>query len=118
MARYLLSVWHETPYVVDHTTPDAARIGAKVGAFNERLVAMGAMVDGAGLEPPGRAVVARAGGEGAEVVVTDGPMAAPLPAMGGFWIIDVDDHDVALELAREAARATEVPVELRPFQAD
>jgi hypothetical protein len=113
MTQYLLSVWHDAPYDVDEPGPDLERIGAQVGAFNAQLEAMGAMVTGGGLEPPERAIVARV--DGADVVVSDGPRAAPLPAMGGFWIIDVADRDTALRLAREATRACEVPVELRAF---
>lgn len=116
MPRYLLSVWHDAPYVVDLAGPDAERIGAAVGAFNARLEAMGAMVLGAGLEPPDTALVVRA--EGDAIEVTPGPRAAPLPAMGGFWVLDVADHDTAVALAQDAARATEIAVELRPFQAD
>ena len=116
MPRYLLSVWHDAPYVVDHSGPDAERIGAAVGALNARLEAMGAMVLGAGLEPPSTARVVRASGD--DIEVTDGPMAAPLPAMGGFWVLELADDATALDIAREAARATEVAVELRPFQAD
>lgn len=114
MPRYLLSVWHDAAYVVDFSTPDAQRIGAQVGAFNAQLEAAGALVDGAGLEPPDRAVVARPDGD--DIRVSEGPYAAPLPAMGGFWIVDAPDHDTAVGWARDAARACETPVELRPFQ--
>ena len=37
MPQYLLSVWHDEDYVVDFSTPDAQRVGAKVGAFNDEL---------------------------------------------------------------------------------
>lgn len=116
MARYLLSVWHDETYVVEWSSDAAQRIGAKVGAFNAELETMGALVEGAGLEPPETAVVARPAGD--DVQVTDGPYAPSSPVMGGFWIVDVADRATALRLAHDAARATEGPVELRPFQAD
>jgi hypothetical protein len=116
MVRNLLSVWHDATYVVDWSSAAAQRIGANVGAFNAELESMGVLIEGAGLEPPETAVVARPDGD--DVQVTDGPYATSPPVMGGFWIVDVADRAAALRLACDAARATEGPVELRPFQAD
>jgi hypothetical protein len=115
MPRYLLSVWHDAPYGTGLSEADGVRIMAQVGAFNAELEALGALVDGAGLVPPEQAVVARAVDGRARL--TDGPHAGPYPAMGGFWIIDVADEDLARTLAERAALACEAPVELRAFQA-
>ena len=35
--------------------------------------------------------------------------------MGGFWVIDVPDLDTALDWAKRATVACELPVEVRPF---
>lgn len=51
MAQYLLSVWHDEDYQVDFSSDDAQRRMTQVGAFNEDLVAQGAMVFGGGLQP-------------------------------------------------------------------
>ena len=45
MPKYLLSVWHDEDYVVDFSTDDMQRIGPQVGAFNDELIAAGALVD-------------------------------------------------------------------------
>ena len=37
MPQYLMSVWHDDEYEVDFSSPDAQRLGAQVGAFNEEL---------------------------------------------------------------------------------
>lgn len=113
MPAYLLSVWHDAPYEVDVTGPDAERIAAQVGALNADLAAMGAIVGGGGLEPPERAVVARA--DGGTVHLTDGPRTGPYPAMGGFWILELPDDATARDVAARAARACEIAVELRAF---
>ena len=48
--------------------------------------------------------------------VLDGPYAETKEQMGGFWVIEAEDFDAALEWARKATLACEGPVELRPFQ--
>ena len=37
MPQYLISVWHDDTFEVDFSTPDAQRLAAQVGAFNEEL---------------------------------------------------------------------------------
>ena len=51
-----------------------------------------------------------------EVLITDGPYVEGKEHIGGFWIIEAPDLDAALGWAREAARATTLPIEVRPFQ--
>ena len=116
MPQYLLSVWHDGDYSVDSSTPDAQRVGAKVGAFNDELQRSGAWVFAGGLRPASSATVVRA--TGADVSMTDGPYAESKEQMGGFWVVQVADLDAALELAGRAAAACEGPVELRPMEGD
>ena len=44
--------------------------------------------------------------------MTDGPFAETVEQIGGFYVIDVESLDVAVELARAAA--ARVHVEVRP----
>ena len=48
--------------------------------------------------------------------MTDGPYAETKEQMGGFWIIQAADLDVALELATRGAAASGGPIEVRPLQ--
>lgn len=116
MPQYLLSVWHDDEYELDFTTPDAQRIGPKVGALNEEMESAGVWVFGAGLLPASSATVLKAGDTG--VSMTDGPYAETKEQMGGFWVIEAADLDAALEWGRKAAEACEAPVELRPMQSE
>jgi hypothetical protein len=50
------------------------------------------------------------------VLTTDGPFAEGREHIGGLCIIQAPDLDAALEWARKAARATTLPIEVRPFQ--
>lgn len=114
MTQYLLSVWHDAEYEVDFSGDDIQRIVGQVDAYNQELQSAGAWVFGGGLHPASSATVLHATGD--EVSMTDGPYAESKEQMGGFWVVEADDFDAALEWARKATVACEGPVELRPFQ--
>ena len=114
MPQYLLSVWHDEDYVVDFSTPEAQDRVAQVAAFNEELQQSGAWVFAGGLHPSSSATVVRPAGD--HVSMTDGPYAETKEQMGGFWIIEAADLDVALDLAARAAAASGAPIEVRPMQ--
>jgi hypothetical protein len=82
-------------------------------AVNEELRAAGAWVFAGGLHAPSSATVARL--RDGEVLVTDGPFAEGKEYLGGISIITAADLDDALEWGRRIARATTLPIEVRPF---
>ena len=86
---------------------------AATGAFNDRLQADGYWVFAGGLQPADTATVVD--GRGDAPVVTDGPYLESKEVIGGFWVIDAPDLDVALELAAGASKACRGKVEVRPF---
>jgi hypothetical protein len=110
--RYLLSI-----YQPDGGTPPSdvlQTIMRDIDAVNRELKAAGAWVFGGGLQPQKVAKVARA--TDGRVKVTDGPFAETKEFLGGFCIITAPDFDTAAEWAGKLARATTLPIELRPFQ--
>ncbi len=88
---------------------------AATGTFNDRLQADGYWVFAGGLESASTATVVD--GRGEMPVLTDGPYLETKEVIGGFWIIDAPDLDVALRLAAEGSRACRGAVEVRPFAA-
>lgn len=116
MAQYLLSVWHDEDYDVDTDGEDMQRIQPKVSAVNEEMMATGAWVFAGGLHGAGSATVVQAKGD--DISMTDGPYAESKELMGGFWILELPDLDAALEWARKATVACELPVEVRPFHGE
>ena len=86
---------------------------AATGAFNDKLRAEGYWVFAGGLQPASTATVVD--GQGETPVMTDGPYLETKEVIGGFWVIDAPDLDVALELAAEGSRACRGKVEVRPF---
>jgi len=87
---------------------------AATGAFNDKLRADRHWVFAGGLEPASTATVVD--GQGETPVVTDGPYLEAKEALGGFWVIDAPDLDVALKLAAEGSKACRGKVEVRPFE--
>jgi hypothetical protein len=115
VAQYLLSVH----YVEGQDAPDETtmkQMYADVEALNQEMQAAGAWVFGGGLEEPHLATVVRE--RDGEVITLDGPFPEAKEQLGGFWVLDVADHDTALDWARRATRACRGPVEVRPFQPD
>jgi hypothetical protein len=53
---------------------------------------------------------------GGEVLTTDGPYVEGKEHIGGLAIIKAPDLDAALEWGRKLARATTLPIEVRPFE--
>jgi len=86
---------------------------AATDAFNDRLQAAGQWVFAGGLGAPSTATVID--NRGAEAVFTDGPFVESKEFLGGFWIIEAADLDVALKLAAEGSKACNRKVEVRPF---
>lgn len=87
---------------------------AATGAFNDTLKAEGYWVFGGGLEPAATATVVD--GQGDTPLVTDGPYLDTKEYIGGFWVIEAPDLDVALRFAAEGSKACRGKVEVRPFE--
>lgn len=87
---------------------------AATDVFNQKLRADGYWVFAGGLAPATTATTVD--GTGETVVMTDGPYLETKEVIGGFWVIDAPDLDVALKLAAEGSAACRGTVEVRPFE--
>jgi hypothetical protein len=117
MPQYLLSVHgpaERTPFGAYASKEDMLEAFAETGAFNDRLVADGSFVFAGGLAEAATATVVD--GTGDQPVLTDGPYLEAKEYLGGFWVVEAPDLDVALRLAAEGSRACRGKVEVRPFQ--
>jgi hypothetical protein len=114
MKQYLISIIQPQ---TDPPPPEILdRIMADVTAIRDELRAQGAWVFGGGLHDPSTATVLRPQGD--EVLTVDGPFAEAKEHVGGIGIIRVADLDAALEWGRRYAKATTLPIEVRPFQGE
>ena len=115
MTEYLLSVWMRegTPMPSED---EMKTMYARVDEFNDELKRSGAWVFAGGLDAASMATVVDATKPG-EPVTTDGPFAESKEQLGGFWVLQAENLDAALALARAGSAACGAPVEVRPFSA-
>jgi hypothetical protein len=103
MPQYLLTVFEPTGGVIE---PEALAVIMKdVGEVDQEMREAGVWVFAGGLHSPD-----------ADVLLTDGPYVEGKEHVGGFSIIQASDLDAALEWGRKLARATTLPIEVRPFR--
>lgn len=117
MPKYMLSVYGpaERNEFGDYGSKEAMlQAFADTGAFNEKLEREGYFVFADGLEQATAATTVD--GQGDKPVFTDGPYLETKEYLGGFWVIEAPDLDVALALAAEGSKACRGRVEVRPFQ--
>lgn len=115
MTQYLLSIYQPDgdalppPSVLEAVMRD-------VSALRQEMKAAGAWVFSGGLHPTSAATLVRV--KNGQFLITDGPFAEGKEHIGGLTIINAADLDAALEWASKLARATTLPVEVRPFRGD
>jgi hypothetical protein len=87
--------------------------------LNDELAAAGELVDAQGLALPNQAKIVRVDDRGAPVV-TDGPFAETKEFLAGYWVVDVETPERAIEIAATISKAPgrdgapmKIPVELR-----
>ena len=115
MTQFLLSVHHRGGDAMP-SEDEIQHMYASVDAFNRRLQETGAWVHAGGLTDVSQAkVVDASAGAGS---ITDGPFSEAREWLGGFWIVEAADLDVALRLAAEGSKACHRKVEVRALQAE
>lgn len=94
-------------------TPEQAAEMKEWYAYSEALAKASAMLAGEPLQGSETATTVRI--RDGETIVTDGPFAETKELLGGFYMIDVDDLDAALEWAAKIPLAPYGSVEVRPL---
>ncbi len=79
-------------------TPSAEML-QEMGAYNERLVKAGIMLDGQGVQPSSKG--AQVVFQGGETSVVDGPFTESKEIVAGFWIWEVSSLEEAIEWAKK-----------------
>jgi hypothetical protein len=114
MKQFMLSIYQPDG---PPPPPDVlAKIMGDVDVLLREMKATGVWVFNGGLHPPSTATVVRF--EDGEALITDGPYTEGKEHIGGVCVIQAPDLDAALEWGRKTARATTLPIEVRPFQSD
>src|SRR6185436_11576050 len=112
MKQYLLSV-----YQPDGPPPppeSLQKIMRDVYALRDEMKSANVWVFSGGLHAASSATVLRP--KDGDILTIDGPFAEGKEHIGGFTIIKAPDLDEALTWGRKLARATTLPIEVRPFR--
>jgi hypothetical protein len=97
-----------------HTPADAEgspEMYAEYGAFAEEVAKAGKMLAGEELADPATATLVRV--RDGERLVTDGPFAETREHLGGYFLVEADDHDEAVALAAKIPGARNGTIEVR-----
>jgi hypothetical protein len=94
------------------TEEQAERRFAEFMAFQDEMQARGVLVSRERLRPTSLATTVRVRDEG--LVVADGPFAETKEQIAGFYIIECEDLDEAIEVASRNPGARYGTVEVRP----
>jgi hypothetical protein len=112
--KFLL-IMNVNPTVLDALTEEERNeIGEGHGAFIEAIKKSGEMITTLALADPSQTAVVRARGD--QAVVTDGPFLEAKEYLGGFYLIDCESKERAIELAAMIpdTRIEGLGVEVRP----
>ena len=114
MTKYLLSVHTANDGPSEPMTDEEMRLGfARIDALEREMKAAKALLFSGRLTEPVNARVVR--GTRGQIRTTDGPYAETKEHLGGFYIIEADDFDAALDWASRVTAAIQTPIEVRPF---
>jgi len=95
--QYALIIHEQPEEMAKRDSPDAPAYWAAWSAYSKAVADAGIMRGGAGLEPPSTATTVTLASGGHEV--HDGPFADSKEQLGGFYLIEVEGLDAALEWA-------------------
>lgn len=110
MAQYMLLIYGDPA-----DAPGAEEQEATYEAwlnYTNSLMATGSMISGAPLEDVTAATTVRE--LDGETVASDGPFAETKEILGGYYLIDVPDHETAVALAAKMPNMGYGSVEVRP----
>lgn len=113
--KYILLIYGDESGWESMSSEEMEKIYAEHTSYGEALDKAGAMRGGAELKPTSTATTVRFSGGKARTV--DGPFAETREQLGGYYIIEVDNLEQAIEWAEKMPGMHEGSVEIRPLGA-
>ena len=110
--QYMLLIYAEESGWESMSEDDRTSAMERYRAFTEELQAAGAMVAADRLQPTGHATTLRIRDN--ERLVTDGPFAETKEQLGGYYLIEAESLDEAIEWAARIPSARTGKIEVRP----
>jgi hypothetical protein len=113
--RYLLLLYGDSDREAALTDEERRAIVDEHVRFGKVLDDSRAMVAGEALEGPATAQTVRFPADGAAPYVTDGPFLETKEALGGYYVLECESLDEAIDLAKQVPRSPGLVAELRPI---
>ena len=110
--QYMLLIYDDEQLWETMAEEERNRLLGEYLALTNELREKGAYIAGNPLQPTSTATTVRVRDD--EQVVTDGPFAETKEQLGGYYLIDVDSVDEALEWAAKVPSARLGSIEVRP----
>jgi hypothetical protein len=110
--KYLLLIYGEDGNWEAKSDEERQAMYAEYGTLVGDLTQRGKMVGGDELQPASTATTVRV--RNGETMVTDGPFAETKEALGGYFVVEAESLDEALEIAARIPTAREGSIEVRP----
>ena len=114
--QYLLLIHDDEAQWGDMPEDERNAVYAEYGRYTEELQTRGILVGANQLQPSGTATVVHV--EDGKTLTTDGPFAETKEVLGGYYLIDVDTLDEALEWGAKIPGASHGTIEVRPVVTD
>jgi hypothetical protein len=111
--RYLLLIYTDESQRPEMTEAESTTINKRWADYTNWLTEKGWMRAGDALQPTDQATSVTT--RGTERVVTDGPFAETKEQLGGFYMIEVENLDDAIEAAARCPGAELGTMEVRPI---
>ena len=111
--QYLLLINDDEAHWGDMPEDERNAIYAEYGQYTEELQSRGILVGANQLQPAGTATVVHV--ENGKTLTTDGPFAETKEVLGGYYLIDVESLDEALQAAAMIPSARYGHIEVRPI---
>ena len=112
--RYLLLIYAEEAGYESWSEGDMQADMAKWWEYDSAIKGSGASSAGEALQPTSTATTVR--DQDGKPIVTDGPFAETKEQLGGYYVLDVENLDAAIEWAHKCPAARYGKIELRPIQ--
>ena len=111
--KYLLAIYSNEAEWSGLSDGDRQAMYAEYAELSEDLGRRGMMIDGAELRPTSAATTVRV--RDGRSLVTDGPFAETKEQLGGYFVIECDTIDEAIEAAGALPGARHGSIEVRPL---
>ena len=112
--RYLLLIYNDESVYGSMSESEILADLAKWWEYDSAIKDAGACPGGEALQPTSTATTVR--DDGGKPIVTDGPFAETKEQLGGYYVLDVENLDAAIEWAHKCPGAKYGSIELRPIQ--